>query len=301
LVTISSGEYTASIKLFGAELCSVKHVPTSTEYIWQAELAWPRHAPLLFPFVGRCRNFEYRYNGHSFTIEQHGFARDMQFTLVENLSNKAVFELTENEYTLQRYPFLFRFRITYLLEDNKLTMGFEVMNTGNSVLPVSFGAHPAFQISEPGDVYIQFESDENPQSWLLEGNFISERTKIVSDGKGTIEITKESFLEDALIFKHLKSNWVKLISPKDNRVVKISLTDWPYLGIWAKPGASFVCIEPWQGLADSINFEGEVNKKEGILMVPSFANVSKSFTMEFSNYHLNPKFALGNADRFKAL
>lgn len=286
MVTISSGDYTASIKSFGAELCSVKHVPTNTEYIWQAGSVWPRHAPVLFPFVGRCRNFEYRYNGQSFTIEQHGFARDMQFELVEKSTNQAVFEITENEYTLQRYPFLFRLRITYLLEDNKLTMGFEVMNTGNSVLPVSFGAHPAFRISEPGDVYVQFELDENPQSWLLEGNFISERTKLVSDGKGTIEITKDSFLDDALIFKHLKSNWVKLISVKDNTVIKFSLTGWPYLGVWAKPNAPFVCIEPWQGLADSINFEGEVNKKEGVLMVPCLNGVNKSFTMEFGFYHL---------------
>lgn len=284
MVTIFSGDYSASIKPFGAELCSVKQISTNTEYVWQADTIWPRHAPVLFPFVGRLRDFQYRFNGESYTIEQHGFARDLDFKVIEHIENKATFELTENQYTLQRYPFLFRLRITYLLEDNQLTMGFEVVNTGNSKMPVTFGAHPALAISEPSDVFIQFESDANPKSWVLDGSYISNKTKTVTDGKGTIEITTDTFVDDALIFKFLNSKWVKLISPKDNKEIKFSLENWPYLGIWAKPGAPFVCIEPWQGLADNVDFEGEVTRKEGMCILSSNELIQKSFKMEFNQY-----------------
>lgn len=283
-VIISSGDYSATIKAFGAELCSVKHSPTNTEFMWQAGSVWPRHAPVLFPFVGRLRNFEYQYNGKKYIIEQHGFARDLLFNLVESSENKAIFELKEDHYTLQRYPFLFAFRVIYELNGNKLTMGFEMKNTGNSTLPFSFGAHPAFQISEPGEVYLQFESDRNPMSWILKDNFISTKTRAVTDGKGTLEITNDTFLDDALIFKNLISNWVKLISPKDNIVLKVHLNGWPYLGIWAKPGASFVCIEPWYGLADELDFDKEVNKKEGIIMLSSQEEFQREFSIEFDFY-----------------
>ncbi len=283
-VIITSGDFSAAIKTLGAELCSVKHLPTNTEFMWQASPVWPRHAPVLFPFVGRLRNFEYQYNGKKYAIEQHGFARDLLFSVVQASENKAIFELRENHYTLQRYPFLFAFRVIYELNGNMLTMGFEMTNMGNSTLPFSFGAHPAFQISEPGEVYLQFESDRNPMPWILQDNFISTKTRAVSDGKGTIEITKDTFLDDALKFKKLSSDWVKLISPKDNIELKLHLNGWPYLGIWAKPGASFVCIEPWHGLADAIDFDNEVNKKEGIIMLLSKDQFRREFSIEFNFY-----------------
>lgn len=281
-ITLNSGDYTANINPFGAEICSVIHKPTETEFIWQADEAiWPRHAPVLFPFVGRLKNFEYRYNGQTYTIEQHGFARDLDFKIIYQSENSVVLDLNENAHTLQRYPFLFSFKVKYELIANKLNMGFEVLNKGNCTMPVSFGGHPAFNINEPSDAILIFENDPNPPSYMLDENFISTRTKMVTGGNGQIVVDKKTFAGDALIFKNLKSHWVKLQSRSTNKSVKVTIEGWPYLGIWAKPNANFICIEPWQGIADAFDFSGEVLEKEGIVMLAANKNFKKSFDMEF--------------------
>lgn len=281
LVTLNSGEFTATVNPFGAELCSLKHLPSDTEFIWQAEKSiWPRHAPVLFPFVGRLKNFEYQFEKKTYNIEQHGFARDSDFNIITRSENSVGLELKENAYTLDRYPFLFHFKIKYKLIDNRLTMVFEVANTGKSIMPVSFGGHPAFNIINPGDAFIEFENDMNPVSWILKDNFISNQTKSVSDGNGLIFIDKNTFEDDALIFKNLKSDRVQLKSKTTNSYVKVSIKDWPYLGIWAKPGANFICIEPWQGLADSLDFEGDISRKEGIIMLSASERIEKTFEIE---------------------
>ena len=284
LVTLTSGDYSAVINPFGAELCSLRDEHSDIEFMWQADKSvWPRHAPVLFPFVGQLKNFEYRYNGQTFTIEQHGFARDLMFKVINQFENSVMLELTENAHTLQRYPFLFSFKVKYELLENRLSMGFEVLNKGKSPMPVSFGGHPAFSILEPNDTIIVFENDPDPKTWKLEENFISKRTQSVTDGQGKIAVTPQTFAKDALIFKNLKSQWVKLKSKTTDRYIKIDINGWPYLGIWAKPGANFICIEPWQGLADSIDFEGEVSQKEGIIMLDAQEKIEKSFTIEFAS------------------
>jgi galactose mutarotase-like enzyme len=280
-VSLFSGEYKAEILNLGAELSSLLHLPTNEEYIWSAEPSiWPRHAPVLFPFVGRLKNFEYRYKGRSYNIEQHGFARDLEFNILQKTSNSATFELTENKYTLQRYPFHFQFKVTYTLWNNKLTMAFDVYNNGVDNMPVSFGGHPAFNILNPEDTHIIFENDPNPLSWILDDNFIGKQTKTVSRGNGIIEVNKSTFEKDALVFKGLKSKWVKLYSKSKEKGIKINLNDWPYLGIWSKPNANFICIEPWQGIADSIDFNGDIFEKEGILCLKPHGQIHKSFDIE---------------------
>lgn len=283
-VILKSGDYTATILPFGAELCSLKYEPTHSEFIWQADKSiWPRYAPVLFPFVGRLKNFEYRHDGKSYTIEQHGFARDMMFDIIEQNTNTVVLELKDNNHTRQRYPFQFSFRLKYSLLNNKLTMGFEVTNKGQALMPVSFGGHPAFNITEPKDAILLFENNESPVSWMLDENFISNRTKSVTDGKGEIVVDEKTFAKDALIFKNLKSKWVKLYSKSTGMSVKVTIEGWPYLGIWAKPKANFICIEPWQGIADSIDFEGEVSQKEGILMLSANESIKKFFEIEVNS------------------
>ena len=283
-VIIKSGSYTATILTFGAELCSLKHEPSNTEFIWQADKSiWPRHAPLLFPFVGRLKNFEYRHEGKSYTIEQHGFARDLEFNIISQTTDTVVMELKDSTYTMPRYPFQFSFKIKYTLDKNKLSMGFEVANKGQATMPVSFGGHPAFNISNPEDAIIEFEKDKNPESWLLEENFISNKTKTVTDGLGKILVNKNTFAQDALIFKNLKSRWVKLESKSTKKSIKVTFEGWPYLGIWAKPNSNFICIEPWQGLADSEDFEGDVFQKEGIIMLPSKDQIEKIFEIEVNS------------------
>lgn len=267
---------------YGAEVCSIKYLHSGTEFIWQADPhIWARHAPVLFPFVGRLKNLEYRHYNHTYKIEPHGFARDLVFEVIEQKQNSVKLELSDSDYTLQRYPFKFSFKVKYTLELNKLTMGFEVYNHGDASMPVSFGGHPAFNISSPEDSIIRFENDNNPESFILKNNVISNQTQFVTDGAGTIFVKDDIFNSDAFIFKNLQSKWIKLESKTNSKSVKVNIEGWPYVGIWAKPGANFVCIEPWEGLADNEAFNGYVSEKEGIIMIEPSKSYSNSFEMEF--------------------
>ena len=281
-LTINSDNFSASFLSQGAELCSVFHKQSGYEYIWQANKnIWARHAPILFPFVGRLKNYEYLYNGKIYKIEQHGFARDMQFKVSSQGTDFVIFDLDKNDYTLQRYPFNFNLKIHYKLSDKGLLMEFIITNFGNFPMPVSFGGHPAFNIISPDDAIIEFENDDNAESWQLLNNFLSFKTCKVTNGKGEILIDKSTFDKDALIFKNLKSKWVKLISKSSEKYVKVFIDGWKYLGIWAKPNSNFICIEPWEGIADLINFNNDVSVKEGIINLKPYEILRKSFTMEF--------------------
>ncbi len=136
-----------SIKVnsFGAELCSVFSKETDIEYIWQADKTiWARHAPNLFPIVGKLKEGEFLYESHAYKLSQHGFARDNEFICIEQTENHLLFELTESEQTLQHYPFHFSFQIGYKLIGNKLETSYSVFNTDTNDLYFSVGAHPAF-------------------------------------------------------------------------------------------------------------------------------------------------------------
>ncbi len=280
-IKLISGHYSASVLPFGAELCSLKHEPSRTEFIWQADKSiWPRHAPVLFPFVGRLKNFEYRYNTKTYSIEQHGFARDSLFTLVEQKEDCAVFELTDSAYTQTRYPFQFSLRVGYYLFGNSLQMEFEISNKGKDIMPVSFGAHPAFAIDQPEDAFLVFDKDLDPLSWQLDANFISNRQKSVTNGKGRIDVDGNTFKYDAIVLENLKSKWITLYSKSSTKNVKVDVEGWPYLGIWAKADAKFICIEPWFGIADSADFEGDVMEKKGVIHLPPYSNFKKGLKIE---------------------
>jgi len=282
MITLSSEDFRITIDPFGAELKSVIHIPSETEFIWQAnQEVWPRHAPVLFPFVGRLNNFQYRHNKQTYTIEQHGFARDLMFEVISQSDLEVVLELTNTAHTMQRYPFIFSFKVTFSLNHNSLTMGFEVENKSNGPMPVSFGGHPAFNIKSPEDTSIVFENDLDPKTWKLKNNMVTNTMESVTDGKGKIHVNAKTFEGDALIFKNLNSHWVKLQSNTTGYAVKVSINGWPYLGIWAKPASDFVCLEPWQGLADNEGFAGEVKDKEGIVMLDTDEVIKKSFMMAF--------------------
>lgn len=263
-------------------MCSLKDERRNLEYLWQADKeVWPRHAPVLFPFVGRLRNYQYTYQNKYFNIEQHGFARDLAFEASQISAQEAGFELRSSEYTISRYPFNFLLNIKYALSGNTLCMEFSIENKGNEAMPFSFGAHPAFNILNPGEAILLFENDFMPKSLTLKDNFISQDIRQVTDESGKIVINPHSFDEDAMVFRHLKSKWIQLISGP--YVVKAHINTWPYLGIWSKPNASFICIEPWQGLADSVDFKGDIFKKEGILTLRPHEKLNKVFRIELGD------------------
>jgi len=251
----------------GAEMHSIK-TSQGQELLWQAdESVWGRHAPHLFPIVGRLNDDTVKHNGGSYTMTQHGFARDMEFTIESSSDNHCTLLLTENDESKQRYPFKFAFRVHYELDKNTLRIGYDVTNSGEETLPFSVGAHPAFNwpLSDDADRsqhVIEFEHEEPADIRQLDNGLLKPQgIPSPLDGK-TLHLKDELFELDALIFDQHKSR--EVVYKADNApTITVSFADFPHLGIWTKPGAGFVCIEPWQGHSSGTDFRGEFSDKPG--------------------------------------
>jgi len=276
--TISNSTLKASIKHAGAELFSIKD-NQNNEYIWEGNPDfWGKHSPVLFPIVGTLKNNTYRINGKEYHLPRHGFARDMEFDLIEKTENKAIFSLKSSEETLQKYPFEFELQLIYTLNESSLDLEYKVINKGKEKMPFSIGAHPA--IAVPGnfeDYAFEFEKEEILKYYLLENDLISSKTKILETKDNLVPLNYELFKNDALIFKTLESKSLTIL--KDLKpYVKVDYKDFPSLGIWTKENAPFVCIEPWLGYSDTDENSGDLYEKEGILTLEE----NKDFQAKFS-------------------
>lgn len=277
--TISNSTLSASIKHAGAELFSIKD-NQNKEYIWEGNPDfWGKHSPVLFPIVGTLKNNTYTINGTEYQLPRHGFARDMEFELIEKTQNKAVFSLKSSEETLKKYPFEFELQLIYILNENSLALEYKVINNGNEKMPFSIGAHPA--IALPGnfeDYALQFEKEEELKYYLLENDLISSKTKILETRNNVVPLNYELFKNDALIFKTLNSKSLT-IQKSAKPYVKVDYKDFLSLGIWTKENAPFICIEPWLGYSDTDENKGDLYNKEGILIVEENKNFAAKFSI----------------------
>ncbi len=266
----------------GAQLSSVKGLD-DFEYMWQGEDVWQRHAPNLFPIVGSLIDHEYVLDDKTYSLKHHGFARDLEFDLLHQSEHSACFVLQQSKKTFPSYPFKFTLLISFSLnQDNKLSQTFRVINTGESEMPVSFGGHPAFNANPVEDYVIDFDNSETGLASLLTGPYIGEE-KVGVFKENSINLSKHTFDNDALVFQSLNSKSATLRNQKSKHQVKVDFSEFPYLGIWAKPEADFVCIEPWQGLADFTKHNKDIRKKKGVVWLAPNQEISKTFHMEFSN------------------
>lgn len=277
---ISNASLCVKVNRKGAQLCSVINAQ-QTEFIWQGGEVWPRHAPNLFPIVGSLIDHEYVYNGETIPLRHHGFARDLDFDLLHQSKHSACFVLQQSEETLPYYPFKFTLLITYRLRKNRLKQIFRVINTDDKPIPVSFGGHPAFNANPINQFTIELDEQEAEPN-LLEGPYIGEETVEVQHNK-TIQLNRTIFNQDALIFQDVKSTKAVLSHSNTDYKVEVEYKDFPHLGIWAKPGADFVCIEPWQGLADLVGHNKEIRDKKGIVWIEKGQELEKSFSMTFNS------------------
>ena len=266
-----------SVKSSGAELCSIKSVKTGKEFMWDSNPEiWGSSSPILFPIVGGLRNNSFYYKGKSYSLPRHGFVRNNnKIVLSEETSDSLSFFLKYSEETLKNYPFKFEFSTKYTLHQNKIIIGTRVYNTGDEAMFFSLGAHPAFQCplndqEAYDDYFLEFEKEETSSTYLLDENGqVTSDTMPVMNRSKTLNLYKGIFDKDALIFKDLKSRKVSLKSKKSSSVISINYEGFPYLGIWAKPNANFVCIEPWLGIADSSSSDQNFETKEGIMSLQS--------------------------------
>ncbi|SEG30107.1 aldose 1-epimerase family protein [Flavobacterium urumqiense] len=271
---------TATINSFGAELCSLKN-KENKEYIWAGNSDfWGKHSPILFPIVGTLKNNSFHHNAKEYNLSRHGFAREMEFKLIDKKEDSATFSLQSTEETLRVYPFQFELQIIYTLDNYNLSIEYKVINKGNSKMPFSIGAHPAFAL--PGyfkDYSIQFDKEESLKYYLLENDLISNQTKKLETQEGQIPLTYELFKNDALIFKTLKSKSLTILENR-NPFLRVNFNDFPSLGIWTKMNAPFLCIEPWFGYSDTNENSGNLFEKEGIQVLEENATFRSEFSIE---------------------
>ena len=283
---LENNELRIKISAAGAELTSVFNKQNKQEYLWQADKKWwPRHAPVLFPIVGKLKNDSYSINGNSYTLPQHGFARDKNFQLHEKQNNAVTYILKDDESTLQIYPYHFSLKIIYTLSGKKLTIGYEVKNTGKQQMYFSIGAHPGFicpmqEDEKFTDYYLEFEKAETLDRHLLENGLFKGVTESIFSNDDILKLNYDLFAKDAIVLKNLQSKYLYLKSNKSGYSLKFDFAGFPYLGIWTKPGAPFLCIEPWFGIADYKNSDGELAQKEGIISLIANEVFSASYSIE---------------------
>lgn len=280
IITLSNSIISAQIKTLGAELCSLKD-NTNRDYIWEGNPAfWGKHSPVLFPIVGTLKNNTFYHINKEYTLSRHGFARDMEFQLVEKTESSATFSLQSNSETLKNYPFKFELQIQYTLFNATLELAYTVINRDSTEIPFSIGAHPAFALSANFEDYtLAFEEVEPFEYNLLENDLVSKQTEKIKTNSNIVPLTYELFERDALIFKKLQSNSLTIIE-KENPILKVQFEDFPNLGIWTKVGAPFICIEPWFGYSDTTESNGNLFEKEGIIVLKTDTPFQAKFSIE---------------------
>lgn len=255
----------ATINYHGAELRSLKK--NDNEYMWQADPKyWNRTSPVLFPFVGAVADGVYRVNGTEYKMGQHGFARDMEFELVESAADSCKFALVSNDETMAKYPYNFKLCIGYQLFSNGIKVIWEVENTGDEKLQFSIGAHPAFNCTL-SETQIRIMKNGKGVSKFTNSVFgkglLTDKKADISLADGVMKLDEHSFDGDAYVIENSQTDRVEILDASGNFVLAVSYSS-PLVGIWSPPGknAPFMCIEPWYGRADKEGFLGDISERE---------------------------------------
>ena len=249
---------------------------------------WKRHSPVLFPIVGKLKKNKTLIGGRTYELPQHGFARDLEFEPITKLDNFHSYVLRSNKYTLAKYPYEFELYNTYRAEGNKLTTIYKVVNTGLINLPFGIGGHPAFKIDQEelkkGHYYLEFDQEEDKIHflYLIDGLIGTEYAKNPMENKKIIPIGPHTFDNDALIMKGITSNKISLKKRiTEDTVLTMDFTDFPYLAIWSKPNAPFICIEPWFSTADTVKGSGVFTQKRDLISLKPKDSFECKYTVTF--------------------
>lgn len=270
---LSNKNFSLKINSKGAEINEFKDLRSGKDIIWNGSSEiWKFHAPVLFPHCGKIKDAFVLIDGKEYPLKSNGFARDMEFLLVEKSEDSVKFELTENSKTLSLFPYKFRLSVKYQLLENGLVFTTTVKNTGDQPFLFSLGSHSAFAIENVQDYQIEFEKETPLQNVVcLENGFLAaegEKCPIVKPygeaEAGIIPVTEKGF-GNGHLFTHIESDWVGLRNKKDGSIRKVNTKDYPYVMIWQNAGKpAFVCIEPWYGMPDADNTNHQWTQKPGL-------------------------------------
>jgi galactose mutarotase-like enzyme len=285
-IALESADLTAEIDPLGAQL-SVLRDSGGRDLLWNGDPAvWKGRAPILFPIVGALAGGTYRLGSKTYPLPRHGFARGRQFNVVTSTAAAARFELTADQASLEVYPFRFALEVRFELNGPTLTVTTNVRNTGDRAMPASFGYHPALRWPLPfgrerSRHCIEFEHEEPAPIRRLDADgLLTPAAHPTPISNRRLLLADSLFQDDAVIFDEIRSRGVIYGADAGPRLW-VQFPDAPYLGVWSKPGAHFVCIEPWHGIADPEGFSGDFHAKPGVFVVPpgSACSIEMSITL----------------------
>lgn len=269
ITTLQNDVLRIDIAARGAELRRIVDAD-GCDYLWSGDPAiWPERSPLLFPVVGGLWQDVYRLNETVYRMGRHGFARHSDFELLNLTGRQARYVLTDSPATRAVYPFAFRLEVEYDLHGNSVTTEYRISHSNPGPLPFSIGAHPGFLCRwEPGDridqYYLEWEHVETATAHVLQNGYRTGERRNLFDGTRRLPLSVDLFAREALVFTDHTSRRLRLCRYGDSRYVEVDFPGFPHLGIWSRPGAPFVCIEPWFGYSDAVGYDGEVWDKPGI-------------------------------------
>ena len=292
--TLENEDLLVAVNRHGAELARIYDKLAGRELLWNADPAvWNRHAPILFPFVGKCYDGKYRHQEKEYPMGAHGFARDMEFEPLLCDMDECWYRLKDTPETFSRYPFHFELEVGHRLEGRTIQVMWKVNNTGSEDLLFMAGGHPAFRVPEGRTIYdytFEFNKTGTKAGTCQDGlhyqapnadGFEQEDlggTLALTDGR--VPLTK-GFFDRALtyIFDQAAVGSVSLLLD-GKPYVTVRCDEFPYLGVWTVENTHpFVCLEPWYGRCDAEGYTGELKDREGVVTLPAWESWEKSYSI----------------------
>lgn len=283
MITLNNGHLTVEINELGAEISSVRR--GDTEFMWQGDPAvWSGRAPIMFPFCGTLPEGGYVVDGKDYQMPQrHGFARVSTFAVEYAIATAATLVLRDNEQTRAVYPYAFTLKVRFALDHNALKVTYTVENPGDKPLYFSIGSHEAYACPEGVEAYeIRFEQPETAGRYVVsDGGYLSAEPVPMFQNTAVYYPQTEDFTIDAVVTKDMQSRKVVLQKQGGGRRITVEFPGCPYLLFWQKPGAPYLCIEPWCGIAQQQYGDRRIEKLEGIESVAPGETFSRSHTIRF--------------------
>lgn len=281
IYTVQNAYLKIRVAQFGAVLTSIQSQKSGHEFLWQGNKSvWNGQSPILFPIIGKLLDDKCRIDGRAYEIIRHGLARHREFQCIAERENELVFLQKSDEETKKAYPYDYELYITFTIDKNSLTVTHMVKNPNAKTMYFSLGAHPAFNCTL-GDKLV-FEKQETLVSERIDhDSVITGETDLILENSDTLLLTEHLFDKDALIFEGVQSDFVTLHREAARTKIRFTFGDAPFLAIWAKPAAPFVCIEPWYGVNDSYDRKDDFSEKRGIVALPAGEEFSFSWKAEF--------------------
>jgi len=283
-ISIQNNQLTAKVRLNGAELSSLIDNHSGEEYMWQADPeVWGSSAPILFPVTGVLRDGTTLIDGKEVAVPRHGILRGRDFSVFEQSDDSVTLILKDTPETLAVYPFKFEFLVTFRLSGKQLEVRYEAKNLNSYDMLGSIGSHPAFRLpsENPNDYQLHIhKTDEILVDDCLTSGLIGLRAKPYPLNNECLQLTSSIFDNDALVVRNQGIRAVSLQTNSGDKRLTMSWENTPHLGLWAKPNAAFVCIEPWQSYSDTEDSSKTFSEKPGISVISTKQSLKDGYTIE---------------------